>query len=103
HDPRPPHHDEDAVALSRDIGCPVHVVYPGQDDVTKAATFYALQAALQAREAPTVTQLYPVAEHGFLDLARHPGEQNAAALHTAWPQTTAFLQTYLTAIALTPA
>src|SRR5262249_17672504 len=50
-DPRPPHQD-DAVALSGQIRCPVQLVYPGRDHVTSTATFHALQAALQAREAP---------------------------------------------------
>jgi len=96
-DPRPPNQDEDAVALSGEIRCPVQLVYPGRDHVTSHATFHALQAALQAREAPTVTQLHPVADHGFLDPARHPGEQNAAAARYAWPQTIAFLQAHLAA------
>jgi carboxymethylenebutenolidase len=93
--PRPPHHDEDAVARAGEIRCPVQVVYPGLDDVTHPDTFHALQAALQAREAPTITQLYPVAEHGFLDLTRHPGAQNAAAARAAGPPTLAFLHANL--------
>ncbi len=94
-DPPAPNYDEDAVARSGEIHCPVQVIYPGQDHVTHAGTFGALQAALQAREAPTATQLYPTADHGFLDPARHPGAQNVAALGAAWPQTVAFLHAHL--------
>jgi carboxymethylenebutenolidase len=99
-DPRSPHQDEDAVTLSGEIRCPVQLSYPGRDDVTSPATFRALQAALQARETPTVTQLYPAADHGFLDSARHPGDQNAAAARCAWTQTIAFLQAHLAAAAV---
>jgi carboxymethylenebutenolidase len=95
HDPNPPNQDDDAVALSGEIRCPVEVVYPGQDHVTSNATFRALQAALQAREAPTATQLYRDADHGFLDLERHPSERNEAAARAAWPQTIAFLHAHL--------
>jgi carboxymethylenebutenolidase len=102
-DPLPPNQPEDAVALAGEIRCPVQLVYPGRDHVTSPATFHALQAALQAREAPTVTQLYPTADHGFLDPARHPGEQNVAAARCAWPQTIAFLQTHLAAAAVATA
>lgn len=94
-DPLPPNQDEDAVALAGQIQCPVQLVYPGQDHVTSPATFRALQASVQARGAPTVTQHYPAADHGFLDPARHPGEPNVTATRCAWPQTIAFLQAYL--------
>jgi carboxymethylenebutenolidase len=103
HDPLPPNHDEDAVALAGEIGCAVQVVYPGQDHVTSPATFRALQAALQGREAPTTTQLHPAADHGFLDPARHPSEPNVAAARCAWPQTIAFLQAYLAPVAVASA
>ena len=78
----------------------MQVIYPGRDHVTNPATFQALQAALKSREAPTVTQLYPTADHGFLDLARHPGEQNETALRHAWPQTIAFLHAHLAPVAV---
>jgi carboxymethylenebutenolidase len=95
HDPLPPNQDEDAVALSGEIRCPVQVVYPGQDHVTSNATFRALQTALQTREAATATLLYPPADHGFLDPARHPSDQNVGAARSAWPQTIAFLHATL--------
>ena len=95
-DPLPANQAEDAVALSRQTRCPVQVIYPGRDHVTSPATFHALQGALQSREAATVTQLYPTADHGFLDPARHPGEPNETALRHAWPQTVAFLHAHLT-------
>jgi carboxymethylenebutenolidase len=94
-DPRPPNQPEDAVALGGEIRCPVQLIYPGQDHVTSPATFAALQAAIQARAEPTSVQLYPAADHGFLDPERHPGEQNVAALAAAWPQTIAFLHAHL--------
>jgi carboxymethylenebutenolidase len=94
-DPLPPNQPEDAVALGGEIRCPVQLIYPGQDHVTSPATFGALQAAVQARAVPTSIQLYPAADHGFLDPARHPGEQNVAALAAAWPQTIAFLHAHL--------
>jgi carboxymethylenebutenolidase len=99
----PANQPEDAVALSGEIRCPVQVIYPGRDHVTSPTTFHALQAALQAREAPTITQLYPTADHGFLDPARHPGEQNEMALRHAWPQTIAFLHAHLAAAAVATA
>jgi carboxymethylenebutenolidase len=94
-DPLPPNQPENILALGGAIRCPVQLIYPGQDHVTSPATFAALQAAVQARAVPTSIQLYPAADHGFLDPARHPGEQNVAALAAAWPQTVAFLHAHL--------
>jgi len=95
-DPLPPNQPENAVALGANIRCPVQLIYPGQDHVTSPATFAALQASVQARAVPTSIQHYPTADHGFLDPARHPGEQNVTALAAAWPQTIAFLHAHLT-------
>ncbi len=99
-DPLPPNQTEDAIALGAAIRCPVQLIYPGQDHVTSPATFAALQAAVQARAVPTSIQLYPAADHGFLDPARHPGAQNEAALAAAWPQTIAFLHAHLAPVAV---
>ncbi len=83
-----PTQDEDAVARSAEIGCPVHVVYPARDNVTPNEVFYRLQGALQQRKAPTVVQLFPEADHGFL---HNPGPLNEAAARQTTPLAAAFL------------
>src|SRR5262249_45316496 len=51
-DPRPPHHLP-TLELVGEIACPVQVLYPGRDHVTRHATFLALRDALETRAAPT--------------------------------------------------
>jgi carboxymethylenebutenolidase len=88
--PRPPHQDEDAVALSGEIACPTLVVEPGHDHVATPATYAALKERLLKRAAPTVWQYYPDAEHGFMH--RKEPAANPAASVIASPQLVGFLQ-----------
>ena len=94
-DPRRPT-EADAIAVADRIACPVQVMYGGQDHVTSPATFGALRAALERRSAPTITQVYPAAEHGFLSDEHQSLAANRGATRLAWPQTLAFLQAALT-------
>ena len=92
HAPRNANQEEDAVSRAAEIGCPVQLLYPGRDNVTSNETFYRLQQALQRRTAPTVVQLYPQADHGFM---HNDGPENKIADRHARPLVTAFLQTCL--------
>lgn len=85
----------DAVALARDVRCPVQVLYPGRDHITSHDTFAALREALESRPAPTITHVYPQAVHGFLDGTRQDDPGNSSATALAWPQTAAFLRACL--------
>ena len=91
--PRPPHQEEDAVALAADIRCPVHVVQPGHDHVASVETYAALKETLSKRAAPTIWQYYPDAEHGFMHRKEPPA--NPAATVIASPQLVAFLSACL--------
>jgi carboxymethylenebutenolidase len=91
---RGPHQTDDTLALAAEIGCPVQVVYPGADQVMTPDLFAALRDALERRASgATDTQLYPGADHGFMD--RPTSEANRTATRLAWPQTLAFLQANL--------
>jgi carboxymethylenebutenolidase len=92
HSPRRPNQDEDAIARAADIACPVHVVYPGRDNVTNNEVFYRLQQTLQQRQAQTMVQLFPAADHGFM---HNPGAINQTAAQQTTPLATSFLQTCL--------
>jgi carboxymethylenebutenolidase len=85
----------DVVALASDIPCPVQFVYGGQDHITGWDTFAKLRDNLSKRPAPTVVQLYPVADHGFMTTELHPGAGNAQAVDWSWPQAVAFLSSTL--------
>lgn len=90
--PRSPTQEEDAIALAAAIACPVQVLYPGRDHVTSNETFFQLQQALQKRAAPSVIQLYPKADHGFM---HNDGDENRIADRQARPLVTAFLRSCL--------
>jgi carboxymethylenebutenolidase len=66
--PLPAHQTEDAVALAREIACPVQAIYPGGDQVVPPAIFAELREASEA---------------------------NRVATALAWPQTMAFIQASL--------
>jgi len=92
----------DAVALARDIACPVQVMYPGRDHITKRETFVALREALESRPAPTIAHLYPECDHGFMEhsnpisgVDRSQNPANREATRIAWAQTAAFFQACL--------
>ena len=85
--------EEDSVALSAGIRCPVHVIQPGHDHVASPATYAALKEALLKRSAPTTWQYYPDAEHGFMH--RKEPAANPAASVIASPQLIAFLKACL--------
>jgi carboxymethylenebutenolidase len=90
--PNHPHQDEDAIARAAEVRCPVLLSYPGRDEVTSRDTFQRLQQSLESRTAPTVVQLYPEADHGFL---WRPGDVNTATKAVAQPQINTFLKVYL--------
>jgi carboxymethylenebutenolidase len=83
----------DVLALAAGIRCPVHLVQPGHDHVTRADTYVALNNALHTRSAPTIVQFHPAAEHGFMH--RKEPAANPAATAIASPQVIAFLQACL--------
>lgn len=93
----------DAIALARDIPCPVQVLYPGQDHVTSRPIFEALRESLESRaNAPTITHVYPEADHGFTEGPspltgedRSAKPANRAAHASAWSQTMALFRACL--------
>jgi len=91
--PRLANQELDALALAGSIVCPVQVLRPGNDHVTSPATYECLIETLLKRSAPTVLQIYPAAEHGFMH--RKSPEANVAATAFASPQVIAFLKACL--------
>ena len=85
--------EQDALALARDIRCPVHLIQPGHDHVTSEDTYVKLKEDLHKRRAPTSVQFYPDAEHGFMH--RKEPDANRAATALATPQAIAFLKACL--------
>jgi carboxymethylenebutenolidase len=85
----------DCVALAGEIRCPVHLVYGAQDHITGWETFTTLRANLDQRREPTVVQLYPDGDHGFMTTELHTGPANAYAVQASWPQVVAFLHSTL--------
>lgn len=97
-----PAHFLDAVGRAPAIPCAVQLLLPGHDHITSHDTVRALRSSLEGRNAPTMTHLYPTAEHGFAvryhpingaDLMAVPANREAFAL--GWPQTVAFLRACL--------
>lgn len=91
-DPRRDNQEEDAAALAAGVTCPVHVVYPYGDHVTKRETFFRLDASLKQASVPVTTTIYPAAGHSFME---QPHEADREAADAAWPQALAFLDAYL--------
>jgi len=91
--PRLANQELDAVELSAQIECPVHILQPGKDHVSSPETYAALNARLHKRSAPTIVQYHPVAEHGFMH--RKEPEVNPKATALAGPQLLAFLKACL--------
>jgi len=89
-----PGQDEDVVALAATIPCPVHMIRAGKDHLTHEDVFLRLQANLQRRSAPTVVQVYPEGDHGFM---QRSGGANDEAIRLSAPQTIAFLKAALAA------
>jgi dienelactone hydrolase len=69
------------------------VLRPGNDHVTNPETYEILTAALLKRSAPTMLQIHPAAEHGFMH--RPTPEANVAATALGSPQLIAFLKACL--------
>jgi carboxymethylenebutenolidase len=90
HSPLQANQELDAIALSAGITCPVHVVQPGHDHVASPQTYASLKQTLFKRGAPTIWQLYPDGEHGFMHRKDPPA--NVAATTLALPQVVAFLK-----------
>jgi carboxymethylenebutenolidase len=88
-DPRLANQERDALGLAPTIDCPVLVLQPGSDHVTKATTYERLNRSLFGRGAPTVLQYYPEAEHGFMH--REQPDANRMATRMSSPQLIAFL------------
>jgi carboxymethylenebutenolidase len=92
--PRLANQEMDAVALSAQVECPVHIVQPGKDHVSSVETYDALNALLLKRPvAPTTLQFHPIAEHGFMH--RPQPEENQKATTLAAPQMLAFIRACL--------
>jgi carboxymethylenebutenolidase len=92
--PNKPNQADDALALAREIACPVLVVQPGHDHVATPETYAKLKETLNKRSAPTIWHYYPDAEHGFMH--RPEPAANPAATVMASPQLVGFLQGCLT-------
>lgn len=89
----PPNHTMDAIAHSGLIKAPVMMLYPTADDLVPRARFDELQAALQRRAtAASLIHVYPDAEHGFSNKARHGSPVNAEAFALSWPQVLEFVR-----------
>jgi carboxymethylenebutenolidase len=82
----------DPLALAGEIRCPVQFIYAAGDHLTVQSTFSTLRDRLEEREVATITQVYPGVDHGFMTVHEHPGERNASAVRSSWPQAVAFLQ-----------
>jgi carboxymethylenebutenolidase len=83
---------DDVIALAETIACPVHMVRAGKDHLTSENVFQRLQSNLQRRTAPTIVQVYPEGDHGFM---QQSGSVNGAAIRLSTPQTIAFLKAAL--------
>jgi len=96
HVPKQPHQALDAVALSSEIACPVHLVHAGADQVFLPHAFAAVRGALEQRgSGATVVEIHPGAAHSFMrpDLQKIPA--NASGSRLSWPQVTGFLDACL--------
>jgi dienelactone hydrolase len=71
------------------------MIRAGKDHLTHDDVFQRLQANLQRRAAPTIAQVYPDGEHGFMQRA---GGANDTATKLSTPQTIAFLIATLTSV-----
>jgi len=91
--PRLSNQELDAVALSFEIACPVHLLRPGNDHVTSPDTYQALTRALVGRSALTTIQRFPEAEHGFMH--RPTPDANVTATKLAAPQLIGFFKASL--------
>jgi carboxymethylenebutenolidase len=88
---RGPQQTHDPLALAREIAAPVQWVHPGADQVITPEIFTQLRDSLESRTAAsTDIQVYPGAEHGFME--RPTSEANLTATRLAWPQTLAFIR-----------
>jgi carboxymethylenebutenolidase len=94
HDPPQPEEIE-TLAAARAVQCPVQVMYGGHDHITSPASFAELCEALQSRSEPTISHVYPEAEHGFMFEGKRDTPVNARATRLAWPQAISFLKACL--------
>ncbi len=95
HVPNQPQQTLDAVALSAEIPCPVHLIHAGADQVFKPEAFALVRAALERRSVATIVEIHPGAVHSFMrpDLQGVPA--NASGSRLSWPQVVAFLDACL--------
>jgi carboxymethylenebutenolidase len=93
--PNLPHQTLDALALSAEIPCPVHLIHAGADQVFKPEAFDLVRAALERRTVATIVEIHPGAVHSFMrpDLQGVPA--NASGSRLSWPQVVAFLDACL--------
>jgi carboxymethylenebutenolidase len=87
-----PGQDDDVVALAATIACPVHMIRAGKDHLTSEDVFRRLQQNLQSRAAPTIIQVYPEGDHGFM---QRTGAANEAAIRLSAAQSIPFLKAAL--------
>jgi carboxymethylenebutenolidase len=93
--PIPPasNHDLDAAEYAGQITAPVMMLYPGADSLVPVESFQRLQAALNSRSTgASIIHVYPGAEHGFSNKARHGNPVNAEAFAISWPQALEFIR-----------
>jgi carboxymethylenebutenolidase len=91
--PPAPNHLVDAVEHTARITAPVMMLYPGADTLVSKESFELLQGALNSRETgASIIHVYPTAEHGFSNSARHGNPVNAEAYAISWPQALDFIR-----------
>jgi carboxymethylenebutenolidase len=91
--PPAPNHELDAAEYAGRITAPVMMLYPGADSLVPVESFERLQAALNSRTTgASIVHVYPGAEHGFSNKARHGNPVNLEAFAISWPQVLEFIR-----------
>jgi carboxymethylenebutenolidase len=85
----------DAVALAAEIGCPVHMIHGGADQVFVQSAFEQVRSALERRTAATVVQVHPGAVHSFMRPEVQNVPANASATRLSWPPVVSFIEACL--------
>jgi carboxymethylenebutenolidase len=91
HAVNPPNQSLDAVALSAEISCPVHLIHAGADQVFKPETFALVRDALERRPVASIVEILPGAAHSFMRPELQSMPANALATRLSWPQVLGFL------------
>ena len=86
----------DASVEAANTQCPLQVHWGTHDHVTSPATFNRYRDAVAASKHPTCINVFPGADHGFLNPERHnTNPANIIATKISWPQTLAFFDSNL--------